>query len=155
MYLSPSSDLRRGFGNSHGHERSGGRTVNRLCLTFQRSSQGGFRGEGGRPSVDLPSLPVSPILQNRLDWFLTGWAGEVEIEFMIDTGCQVTILATSVFERWICLRCRFRRYFKIAWTIRLSLMWVRPGRSRTLRPKPLSLPRQSWTLLRSEWILMS
>ena len=32
-------------------------------------------------------------------WFLTGWAGEVEIEFMIDTGCQVTILATSVFER--------------------------------------------------------
>ena len=27
-------------------------------------------------------------------WFLTGWAGEVEIEFIIDTGCQVTILAT-------------------------------------------------------------
>ena len=32
-------------------------------------------------------------------WFLTGWAAEVEIEFMIDTGCQVTILATSVYER--------------------------------------------------------
>ena len=32
-------------------------------------------------------------------WFLTGWAEEVEIEFMIDMGCQVTILATSVFER--------------------------------------------------------
>ena len=32
-------------------------------------------------------------------WFLTGWADEVEIEFMIDKGCQVTILATSVFER--------------------------------------------------------
>ena len=32
-------------------------------------------------------------------WFLTGWAAEVEIEYMIDTGCQVTILATSVFER--------------------------------------------------------
>ena len=31
-------------------------------------------------------------------WFLTGWADEVEIEFMIDTGCQVTILAASVFE---------------------------------------------------------
>ena len=30
-------------------------------------------------------------------WFLTGWADEVEIEFTIDTGCQVTILATSVF----------------------------------------------------------
>ena len=32
-------------------------------------------------------------------WFLTGWAEEVENEFMIDTGCQVTILATSVFGR--------------------------------------------------------
>ena len=32
-------------------------------------------------------------------WFLTGWAEDMEVEFMIDTGCQVTILATSVFER--------------------------------------------------------
>ena len=31
-------------------------------------------------------------------WFLTGWAHEVEIDFMIDTGCQVTILSTTVFE---------------------------------------------------------
>ena len=34
-------------------------------------------------------------------WFLTGWAHEVEVEFMIDTGCQVTILATTIFE-WMC-----------------------------------------------------
>ena len=32
-------------------------------------------------------------------WFLTGWTNEVEVEFMIDTGCQVTILAMSVFEK--------------------------------------------------------
>ena len=32
-------------------------------------------------------------------WFLTGWANDLEVEFMIDTGCQVTILATSVFKR--------------------------------------------------------
>ena len=32
-------------------------------------------------------------------WFLTGWTNEVEVEFMIDTGCQVTILPTSVFEK--------------------------------------------------------
>ena len=32
-------------------------------------------------------------------WFLTGWAHEVEIEFMIDTGCQVTILSTTILER--------------------------------------------------------
>ena len=30
-------------------------------------------------------------------WFLTGWTNDVE--FMMDTGCQVTILATSVFKR--------------------------------------------------------
>ena len=32
-------------------------------------------------------------------WFLTGWAEGVEVDFMIDTGYQVTILVTSVFER--------------------------------------------------------
>ena len=32
-------------------------------------------------------------------WFLTGRAHDVEIEFMIDTGCQVTILSMTVFER--------------------------------------------------------
>ena len=32
-------------------------------------------------------------------WFLTGWTEDMEVEFMIDPGCQVTILATSVFER--------------------------------------------------------
>ena len=32
-------------------------------------------------------------------WFLTGWAHDIEIEFMIDTGCQVTILSTTVFQR--------------------------------------------------------
>ena len=25
-------------------------------------------------------------------WFLTGWAAGTEVEFMIDTGCQVIIL---------------------------------------------------------------
>ena len=32
-------------------------------------------------------------------WFLIRWAHDVEIEFMIDTGCQVTILSTTVFQR--------------------------------------------------------
>ena len=35
-------------------------------------------------------------------WFLIWWAEKTEVEFMIDTRCQVTILATSVFER-ICV----------------------------------------------------
>ena len=48
--------------------------------------------------------------------------------------------------------CRFHQSFRIAWTIRLWPMWVRPGRSRALRPRPLSPHRLSWTLFRSEWI---
>ena len=41
-------------------------------------------------------------------WFLTGWTHEVEIEFMIDTGCQVTILSTTVFERMCALDPKIR-----------------------------------------------
>ena len=32
-------------------------------------------------------------------WFLTVWENDMEVDSMIDTGCQVTILATTVFER--------------------------------------------------------
>ena len=31
-------------------------------------------------------------------WFITGWAHDVEVVFMIGTGCQVTILSTSGSE---------------------------------------------------------
>ena len=41
-------------------------------------------------------------------WFLTRWVEGTEVEFMIDTGCQVTILATSVFERMCVADPRFR-----------------------------------------------
>ena len=39
------------------------------------------------------------VVGSAAPWFLTGWTNNVEVEFMIDTGCQVTILATSVFIR--------------------------------------------------------
>ena len=39
------------------------------------------------------------VVGSAAPWFLTGWTNDVEVEFMIDTGCQVTILATSVFNR--------------------------------------------------------
>ena len=40
-------------------------------------------------------------------WFLTGWAEGTEVEFMIDTRCQVTILVMSVFERMCVADPRF------------------------------------------------
>ena len=48
-------------------------------------------------------------------WFLTGWTNDVEVELMIATGCQVTILATSVFEK-MCTQVRSR--------IRLCTRWL-------------------------------
>ena len=50
-----------GFGSSHGHERSGGQMLTRLCLTGWCPWV-----YGGQP-VDPPSLPVSPILQSSLN----------------------------------------------------------------------------------------
>ena len=44
------------------------------------------------------AIVVGPI-GSAAPWFLTGWAHDVDIEFMIDTGCQVTILSTTVFQR--------------------------------------------------------
>ena len=57
------------------------------------------RMEDQRLSPDDGEAIVVGVVGSAAPWFLTGWAKEVEIEFMIDTGCQVTILATSVFER--------------------------------------------------------
>ena len=48
--------------------------------------------------VQLNTIMVG-VVGSAAPWFLTGWTNDVEVEFMIDTGCQVTILATSVFER--------------------------------------------------------
>ena len=45
-----------------------------------------------------PEAIVVGAVSTGAPWFLTGWAEGTEVEFMIDTGCQVTILATSVFE---------------------------------------------------------
>ena len=53
-------------------------------------------GIHGEPSGEAI---VMGAIGSAAPWFLTGWAHDVEIEFMIDTGCQVTILSTTVFQR--------------------------------------------------------
>ena len=57
------------------------------------------RREDKRSSSEDGEAIVVVAVGSAAPWFLTGWAEEVEVEFMIDTGCQVTILATSVFKR--------------------------------------------------------
>ena len=54
--------------------------------------------EGAEDTAEGDAIMVGAV-GSAAPWFLTGWANDVEVEFMIDTGCQVTILATSVFKR--------------------------------------------------------
>ena len=79
---------------SPGTEKNGPR--DHLC---EDSMIQDIRTEVKRPSQEDGEAIVVGAVGAAVPWFLTGWAEEVEIEFMIDTGCQVTILATSVFER--------------------------------------------------------
>ena len=74
-------------------------------------------------------------------WFLTGWTHDVEVEFMIDTGCQVTILSTTVFERMCSLDPRVRSE-------------LRPCRRRLVSAdsSPLVVPRRRMVL--NWWFLI-
>ena len=58
-----------------------------------------IRTEGHESPQDSREVIVVGAVGSAAPWFLTGWAEGVEVDCMIDTGCQVTILATSVFER--------------------------------------------------------
>ena len=77
-----------------------------------RNGRGGPRDHRGEdstlqdPRTEVERAPpedgeaiVVGVVGSVAPWFLMGWAEDMEVEFMIDTGCQVTVLATSVFER--------------------------------------------------------
>ena len=57
-----------------------------------------FNTDGTEDTEDGDAIMVG-VVGSAAPWFLTGWTNYVEVEFLIDTGCQVTILATSVFEK--------------------------------------------------------
>ena len=50
------------------------------------------------------------VVGSTAPWYLTGWTNDVEVEFMIDTGCQVTILATSVFDKMCDIHPEVHKY---------------------------------------------
>ena len=69
------------------------------CRLDNTEIQHGVSNEGQQlPENDSEAIVVGAIGSAAL-WFLTGWTEGTEVEFMIDTGCQVMILATSVFDR--------------------------------------------------------
>ena len=63
---------------------------------------------GRRARSETGEVIVAGAIGSAAPWFLTGWTHEVEIESMIDTGCQVTILSTTVFERICALEPKVR-----------------------------------------------
>ena len=64
-----------------------------------RSSNGGNKpvdANGAEDIAEGDAIMVG-VVGSAAPWFLTGWTNDVEVEFMVDTSCQVTILATSFF----------------------------------------------------------
>ena len=57
--------------------------------------------------VELDAIVVGAVGMGA-PWFVSGWAEGTELEFIIDTGCQVTILATLVFEQMCVADPQFR-----------------------------------------------
>ena len=62
--------------------------------------------EATRPPPEAGDAIVMGAIGSAAPWFPSGWAHEVEVEFMIDTGCQVTI-----FERMCTMDPRVRSRF--------------------------------------------
>ena len=82
----------------------------RMYSEESRNGRGGPRDHGGEdstlqdPRKEVERAPpedgeaiVVGAVGSAAPWFLMGWAKDMEVEFMIDIGCQVTILDTSVF----------------------------------------------------------
>ena len=66
-----------------------------------RSPNGGNKPvdtDGAENTAEGDAIMVG-VVGSAAPWFLTGWTNDVEVEFMIDTGCQVTILDTSVSKK--------------------------------------------------------
>ena len=66
----------------------------------------------GKPS-GLGEANVVGLIGSAAPSFLTGWAHDVEIEFMIDTGCQVTIMSATVFQRMCVVKPEVRSALQI------------------------------------------
>ena len=60
---------------------------------------GGSSDSSMEPDPEEGDAIMVGVVGSAAPWYLTGWTNDVEVEFMIDTGCQVTILATSVFDK--------------------------------------------------------
>ena len=74
--------------------------IRRMSATEQILIPSGCSSDSSmEPDPEERDAIMVGVVGSAAPWYLTGWTNDVEVEFMIDTGCQVTILATSVFHK--------------------------------------------------------
>ena len=74
----------------------------------QGTAEGGERPEGQDLPRDNNVAIVVGAVGSGAPWFLTDWAEGTGVEFMIDIGCHVIILVTSVLEQMCTSDSRIR-----------------------------------------------
>ena len=76
------------------------------------STEGQTRFDVSREERQLPrddnKAIVVGVVHSGAPWFLIGWAEGTEVKCVINTGCQVTIVATLVFKRMCVSDSRIR-----------------------------------------------
>ena len=86
-----------------------------------------FNTDGPEDIEDGDAIIVGAV-GSAAPWFLTGWTNDVEVEFMIDTGCQVTILAKSFFEKMCTAHPQVKSKHNIVYaTLKFSFIFVYTG----------------------------
>ena len=61
-------------------------------------SSGGLSDSSMEPDPDEGEPIMVGVVGSAAPWYLTGWTNDVEVEFMIDTGCQVTSEVVAEFS---------------------------------------------------------
>ena len=82
-----------------GNRKSEERSLSERSEQTRQNSAGTEQLEYMESRPDSGEAIMVGAIGSAAPWFLTGWAHDVEIEFMIDTGCQVAILSATVFKR--------------------------------------------------------
>ena len=94
------------------NRKSEERSLSERSWQTRQSSAGTEQLEYTESRPDSEEAIVVGAIGSAVPWFLTGWAHDVEIEFMIDTGCQVIIFFGDGVPAHV--RCETGGAFRVA-----------------------------------------
>ena len=95
------------------NRKSEERSLSERSEQTRQNSAGTEQLEYTESRPDSGEAIVVGAIVSAAPWFLTGWAHDVEIEFMIDTGCQETILSVTVFKRMCVVKPEVRSALQV------------------------------------------